>query len=259
MNAKCSTLIDAYLKTLKDNFTVSETEDGCHIVTPFTKPDGEAIEIVVRKTKNGHNRVTDEFSTSDYLFLNGLHVESNRRLEDEVIRLARLHGVTFHKSELFIEVEENREADAIDKLLNAIEAITYLIYQRSHRAYRSFTDEVELFLAENEIRFEAEYSLIGKTIEHTVPIYLNSHRNTVLWPLSAIALNPIRHRVKEIAFVVQDVKAVEPTITFNAILDDRKEATRKLWDDEVVTRILSAHLDHTIVWENRQQLLRISR
>lgn len=254
MSIKCSALIDTYLKTIRENFTALETEDGCHIVTPFTRPDGEAIEITVRKVPDGLSRISDEFATLDYLFLNGLNVESNRNMEDEALRLARLHGVEFYNSELFVETNNGDAAEALSKLLNAIEAITYLVYRRSHRSYRSFTNEVELFLLENEVKFNSEYTLPGKTITHVVPLYVNSNTNTVLWPLSATAVNSIRHRVKEVAFVARDIRDIDPTVKFDAILDDRKEINRKVWAKDVMA-ILEAHMDNTLHWEDRQHLL----
>jgi len=240
---------------MRESFSIFETEGGCHIVTPFAKPDGEAIEIAVYRTKVGRCRITDEFTTSDYLFLNGLNVESSRIMAEETTRLARLHGVTFLDSELFIETDERHEVDALSRLLNAIEAITYLIYRRSHRTHRSFANEVEFFLLENEIGFYSEHAMLGKTLEHTVPLYVNGSHNTVLWPLSTTDTNLMKHRVKELAWTIVDIKDIQPTVRFDAILDDRREANRKVWDDNVISRVLDSHMDRILHWEDRQQWL----
>jgi len=259
MTNNCESIVGEYLKLLKAGFTVVEAEGECRIVTPLHRPDGEAVEVVVQQSRSGHVRLTDEFSTVDYLFLNGLNLEGNQKLYDEAVRIVRLRGVEFQSSELFIETSEGQEAEALSKLLDAIEALTYFIYRRSHREIKSFADEVELYLAENSVTFSAEYSLHGRTIDHIAPIYVNSAKNLVISPLSSTSVGNARHRVKELAFMVQDVKAVQPIVRFNAILDDRRGAWEKIWSDDIVSRVLNTHMDNVMRWEGRQQLLDLVR
>jgi hypothetical protein len=109
-------------------FTVIEAENECRLVTPFHRPDGEAVEVVLQKTAHEQVRLTDEFLTADYLFLNGLNLADNQKLYDEANRMARLRGVQFQEAELFIEAAHGQEAEDLRKLLNAIEAVTCLIY-----------------------------------------------------------------------------------------------------------------------------------
>ena len=257
MPNNCDSIVTEYLKLLREGFTVVETEDECRIITPLHRPDGEAIEVIVQASSNGQTRLTDEFSTVDYLFLNGLNLEGNQKMYEEAARIARLHGVEFRNSELFVEVSEGKEAEALSKLLDSIEALTYFIYRRSHREVKSFSEEVELYLAENSVTFSTEHVLRGRTIEHIAPIYVNSSKNLVISPLSSTSVGNARHRVKELAFMVQDVKAIQPAIRFNAVLDDRRGAWERVWSDDVVSKVLNTHMDSLVRWEGRQQLLEL--
>jgi hypothetical protein len=259
MNNNCESIIVEYLTLLREGFSVVGTDDGCRIVTPTRRPDGESIEIVVQRSNSSKTRLTDEFSTVDYLFLNGLNLDGNHKLYDEAARIARLRGIEFKDSELFIETTAGREAEALDKLIDCIEALTYFIYRRSHREVKSFSDEVELYLAENSVTFNAEYVLHGGTIDHIAPIYINTTKNIVISPLSSTSVGNARHKVKELAFMVQDVKPIMPVIKFNAVLDDRRGAWEKVWSDDIVSKVVNAHMDNVIRWEGRQQLLALVR
>ena len=44
-------LID--LKAMGDDFELTPSDSGCYIVTPFTRPDGEAIELELTVLPNG--------------------------------------------------------------------------------------------------------------------------------------------------------------------------------------------------------------
>jgi|GEM_PF-2729764 len=257
MNIPCSSIVDEYLIRVRGDFTVLDSKENCRIITPLRRPDGEAVELIIEKGKNNKVRLSDEFNTSDYLFVNGLNLEANKKLNESARRLAKLRGVAFENSELYIETEAGQEAEAMSKLLSAIEALNYFIYRRSHRAPKSFSEEVELFLAENSVSFVPDYGLQGETIEHIVPIYINSTRNVVVAPLSSTSVAGAQHILKEMAWVNGDIKKINPNIRFNALLDDRRDTQQKIWSDDTVNKILMSAMDNIVTWEGRNRILSI--
>lgn len=257
MNTHCSTIVDDYLLQVRERFTVLDSAENCRIITPLLRPDGEAVELVIEKVKDNKVRLSDEFGTVDYLFVNGLNLDANKKLHENARRLARLRGVAFEQSELYIETESGQEAEAMSKLLSAIEALNYFIYRRSHRTPKSFSEEVELFLAEHDVSFVANYGLEGKTIKHTVPIYINSTKNIVISPLSSTSVASAQHSLKEMAWVARDIKDKNSSVQFNALLDDRREIQQKIWLDETVRKILESAMNNIISWGERNLILRI--
>ena len=55
----CRNVIESYLKALSDDFDTAPSEGGCYIVTPFTRPDGEAIELEMTVLPNGSALLSD--------------------------------------------------------------------------------------------------------------------------------------------------------------------------------------------------------
>ena len=68
-------VINQYLKDLNSLFYISSDRRDC-IVTPFTRPDGEAIEILAEYTGDGFLMLSDNCTTFDYLFVNGLSAKN---------------------------------------------------------------------------------------------------------------------------------------------------------------------------------------
>lgn len=258
MAISCLSVVDAYLNHLKGEFAVESRDGDCIIVVPFYRPDGAAIEIAVRENQAGGLRLTDECSTIDYLFINGLDIGRSEDLTQAATRIANRHGVSLEHSELVVDATPESMAEALDKLISSITAVTYLIYRRVHRVSTTFTEEVELYLVENRTQFKARYALRGETIEHVVPIYINSRINFAITPLSVSMLSSARHKVKELGYMSVDVRAVREEVRFGAVLDDRKPSQRDIWMDPDIQSILSKRMDRIIFWESRQELLRLS-
>lgn len=255
----CTSIVEAYLRHLGASFKVIPSGDGCRLITPNLRPDGEAVEVVVSMLRNGRIRLTDEFTTVDYLFVNGLRIEENDKLGDKAALIATKHGVSLRDSELFIEVDSGQEEIALDKLLKSIEAITYLIYKRSHRDTRTFMGEVELYLAENDVVFQEWREVSGKTLPQSLPIFVNGSRNLSISPLSSKSVSKARHITNELGYIISDVKSANPSIRFAAVLDDRVGTWEDAWRNQRVNTILTSVMDHIIRWEERPKLLDLVR
>jgi len=257
MGKKCKHYIEKYLQILKCGFDiVSETEDECHFVTPFFKPDGEAVEIFLKKSDKGFI-LTDGYMTSDYLFSNGLELENNKNFYEKAEMIAKSHGVSFKKSEIFTEVGHEDVHKGMEKILNAVEAITYLVYKRSHRKTKTFSDEVELFFAENNIDAEISHLLTGRITEHTVPFFINFDKNIAVSPFSIESVSAAVKEVKVLGFIAKDVKEIRTDICFSVVLDDKRPEFRAPWNNEAVRAILKECIDYVVEWRNRNDLLKI--
>ena len=101
--ATCRNVIESYLKAMGDDFELTPSDSGCYIVTPFTRPDGEAIELELTVLPNGSARLSDMGDTLSYLYVNGLTL--TRTLLDKMRRIARRNRVSLHQGTLMTQGE----------------------------------------------------------------------------------------------------------------------------------------------------------
>jgi Domain of unknown function DUF1828 len=255
----CDPVIERYLATLKSDFFVIESVDECRVVTPYYRPDGDAIEIVLKKLDNGRLRLSDAGQTLDFLFLSGLNLDKNKQLLDEAIQIARRRGALLQNSEISLESNPESEGEALGKLISAIESVTYLIYRRVHRELKPFADEITEYLSDNQVDFQSSFTLQGKIVSHSVSLYLNSNKNLVIEPLSAITPAAARMRAERLAFEVRDVGDALPYVRFIGVIDDRDEERAEVWSDTKANSIVKAIFARLFVWDQRHQLLTFVR
>jgi hypothetical protein len=256
----CGPVIDKYLRTLKSDFAIIQADDGCRLVTPYYRPDGDAIEVVLKDLGNGQLRLTDAGGTFDYLFLSGLNLDRNKDLYDEALRITSRRGALLDNSEIYLETKPELEGDALARLISAIESVTYLIYRRQHRELNPFSEEVAEYLSSNQVEIEESYELPGKiTPVHTVTIYINSSKNIVVEPLSAISKAAARRKAEHLYYEVNDMHSVTPNIRFTGIIDDRDEERTEVWSDTRAKSITTAIFTRVFSWGKREQLLSFAR
>ncbi len=130
MDAKlsCDATINHYLNHLKSNFEILPVDNGCLIVTPYVYPDLASIEIFIEPNGNEY-LLTDDGETFNMLFTNGL--ESNKNLVQLVESIARRHGILYKDDTLFARTSYDNLSETLHTLLNAIQAIGYLLHRRS--------------------------------------------------------------------------------------------------------------------------------
>ena len=251
----CGTVVETYLQFLSSEFTIVPREDECLIVTPALRPDNEYIELVIKPENGNVFRVTDECRTLDYLYLNGLNLERNTKLYNYAAKLADQRGVRLSSSELFAVAESRMLGAAIHALLDATQAITYLIYRRSHRSRPTFKDEVEVYLISHEVIYHPGSIVQGKANVHKVSFHINSRRNLLVEPLTASTLSSARQKAKLWAYQCLDIRAVAPHYRHAAVIDDSKDKWETLWSDDEVRKPLKDYSDYIIRWSNKTQLI----
>ena len=111
-----------------DDFELTPSDSGCYIVTPFTRPDGEAIELELTVLPNGSARLSDMGDTLGYLYVNGMTLNSS--LLDKARRIARRNRVSLHQGTLMMQADEVIEGDALHRLIQASVEVTSPIQGR---------------------------------------------------------------------------------------------------------------------------------
>ena len=121
-------LVPKYLKRLSDDFEILHSDDGCFVVTPFIRPDGEAIELEVESLPNGDVRISDMGYTLGYLFVNGLTL--NKSMIDRAKFISKGYGVSLDDDAFSVVASPESAGDALHRLLQAVISATDLIHLR---------------------------------------------------------------------------------------------------------------------------------
>lgn len=126
--AQYNAVVQNYLNFLSADFEVTPTENGCYLLTPFIRPDGECIELEIVSLPNGATRLGDMGDTMGYLYTNGLTLTES--VMDQARRSARRHRVALRQSALEIETESALTGDEVHRLIQAAMEISNLIQGR---------------------------------------------------------------------------------------------------------------------------------
>jgi len=237
MNIECTQLLNDINAHLHSQYDVIGLGDECMIVTPFLNADTAPVEIYIQQMGRGF-RLSDEGEALNQLFASGLTVEGNKQLLDSIVLIADLNGVNFLNSELYTNVTANQLGEATIKLANAIQAVSYLVYKRSHRTKKMFEDTVEQLLIVNEVNYVGRYGIKGRANQHNIRFYVNSNRNVLIEPLSATTVGAARQKAKAVAYKWVDLQQVfGDTYKYAVVIDDKNLRRRNAWDDEALSAL----------------------
>ena len=249
----CTAVAEQVVSHIGNGFDAYPIEGGCVIVTPFLRPDFDHIELYMEQKNNGI-LITDDGDTIGNLFVSGLKITKD--LQAEIANIATSHGVHFANSTMSVGATDASAGDAFQRLLNAVQAVTYLIYKRSHVHRPTFGDQVEEFLLENRVSYSPNYFVQGKGDKHTIPYYINGNRNIMLEPVTANTASSARNQATRIGYQWLDMRAAHVQGNYTVIIDDRGERWGNTWENAQALHSLSTSSDTVIRWEaERPRLL----
>ena len=243
----CHSVVDRYLKLLSDDFEITPSDSGCYVLTPFTRPDGEAVELELVSLANGSVRLSDMGDTLGYLYVNGLTL--TQAVLDKIRRIARRNRVLLRQGVLVIEGDDVMNGDALHRLIQATVETTSLIQGRRSTSRVNFNTEVESFIIQSGVVYDVDFTVKGQRESHKFKFHVNGDRNLLVQPVTA-ASEPIAHSWAERwAYRFSDTIGSREDLHPIAILDDRGNRGT-VWTPRAQAPIW----DMAILWENRQLL-----
>jgi len=250
----CDLTIEKFTQHLKSGFTAYSVDNRCVIVTPFLYPDFASIEYSIEAIGNGY-LLTDNSETLNMLFVNGLPVETNKEFLKQVSQIAKNHGAELSNSSISIVTDANNLGKASHNLLNAIQAIGHILYKRRSTQFNAFEDEVEKVLIVNEVKYDYNYLIKGHANTHKIRFHVNSGRNILIEPLTAMNYSSARGKAIRVAYKWMDIKEINQSLKFITVIDDREKRWENVWSDEEAWRTISTHSSEVIRWEAEQEKL----
>ena len=145
MEKLCQEAVRSYTDLLCGSFEIVSVAGGCLLVTPFQRQDGEFIELEMCLLNDGKLKLTDNGDTIGYLWVSGLNIR-RRGMRKIFGEIASRYGVEVSNDEISKLSSRETIGQDIDKMLRAVQDVSYLIYKREFRGVATFDEEVEKFI-----------------------------------------------------------------------------------------------------------------
>lgn len=155
---------DYIAENMGELFDCSPVGDYTRIRTPYLYPDGDIIDLFLSQTGNNSSTLTDLGETLGWLrtqTVSERKTDRQRRLIEDV---CLTHGVELYRGMLMVRVKNFDEmSEAISRLSQTALRVSDLWFTFRNQAAASINDEVEEFLAAQEIQFERGERIVGRS------------------------------------------------------------------------------------------------
>jgi hypothetical protein len=253
----CSDLLTAYQSYLNDNMTLIDLgADSCEIVTPFVRPDGDHIRFFVMQLKDAL-LLTDEGETTDWLFSVGLEFDRNGNRAKRLEHIAHRYRVVFERGVFSLLIEDTNVGSNINRFVTALQSASQLIHLRRPYTARSFRDDVENYLLQENQVYVPNFPVVGKAIEHRVDFYLDSGRNLLLETLAASTVAAATDKLAKSNFKWLDIRETKTSYKTAFLVDDSNDTWESLWTKPKIASLLNSYTDEVMRWSQRTRLLEL--
>lgn len=246
-SAACMDTITAYTGLVEGQFSVVDSDDGCFLVTPFERPDGDFIELQVEPLAGDRVRLSDMGDSLGYLYVNGLTL--SKAVMQEAQRISASFGVSLDRGTVWYEGEQQSAGEGMHRLIQATQAVSSLIQKRRPHSRVLFDDDVESLLIHSSVPYDRNFAARGERQTHTIRFHLDSGRNLLVQPIAAAQKSTAHSWAERWAYRFADLRASDDRWRFAAVLDDRGARTQ-IWTADTVTPIQ----EHAIRWSERDKL-----
>lgn len=241
-----------YLAWLQQKLVFSELSSAIEITTPFLNSNQDYVQIYA--LKDGNNlELTDDGSTLNELYLVGFDFSSPKRKE-LINTIIRSYGVNLtDNGELIVRTTIDQFPQKKHALLQAILKVNDMLFLNRKNVIDVFQDDVRKFLRENEIPFNYNMGLIGKSgyqlmIDFAIPAS-KGHGERFLQSYNVLDKN----KVRLLLFAWDDVKTSrEADSSLLVIVNDTE---KKIKEEDV--NALEQYNVKVIPWKNRKKSLHL--
>ncbi len=187
----CSTVINEYLKDLGGRFSCHDEDGHLWVVSPFSYPDSDLVEINVGILRSGEVRVSDLGETLRHLSDLGFDprgTDTGRYLLSEI---AKQHEIDLDRGMISKRVPMESIGKAVQEVLTACLSVSHLVFLSRGFRPATFTEEVSQLLAGESVYYETRRVEVGRLTgkKYLIDFYLHgSQKDGLLQALSASTL-----------------------------------------------------------------------
>jgi hypothetical protein len=202
------TLLDQYLRWLKDKTVLRQVEDWIEITTPYLDRHNDYLQIYVRR-ENGSYILTDDGYTIEDLKRSGCELESKKRSDLLTLTLNGF-GVKLVENAMIMHASSDNFPLRKHNLVQAMLAVNDLFYLAVPMVASIFLEDVESWLDLSDIRYTPKVKFTGKSgYDHLFNFVIPASRKQPERILQAIN-RPSRETAQSVAFSWIDTKEVRP-------------------------------------------------
>jgi hypothetical protein len=125
---ECKEIIGAYLKTLEGNFVCRERENRLWIISPYSHPDGDLIEVVVLEGLNDRVSVSDLGETFRHLIDLGFDPRSTSKGQYLLENIVKRFNIEIERGQIQKRTIKSELGNTMFDVISACLAISDLLY-----------------------------------------------------------------------------------------------------------------------------------
>jgi hypothetical protein len=202
------TLLDQYMKWLKDKTALRQIDDWVEITTPYLDRHNDYIQIYARR-ENGGYMLTDDGYTIEDLKRSGCELESKKRRDLLTLTLNGF-GAKLDKNSMVMHASADNFPLRKHNLLQAIMAVNDLFYLAVPMVTSLFLEDVTSWFNLNDIRYTPKVKFTGKSgYDHLFDFVIPASKKQPERIVQTIN-RPSRETAQRVAFSWIDTKEVRP-------------------------------------------------
>lgn len=215
-------------------FECSDNGDYVRVRTPYLYPDGDYIDLFVKRVNETTTAVSDLGETIRWLSSNTLSAKRSPKQSALVSDITQTHGVEFFRG--MLKARSNTPdtlAEVVTRVSQAALRVSDIIFTSRLRSVESVSDEVADFLQELSLPFERNKRLIGRSgkswkIDFQVSAPERSSLVSVLSSGSRSAAQQITKGVVAAWYDLSQYRTLQEPLSFISLIDDSAD----VWSEE---------------------------
>lgn len=237
-------------------FTCREEGDYVRLRTPFLYPDGDVIDLFVRRSGSTLT-LTDFGETLRWLRMQSLSQRRSPKQQQLIQDVVLTHGVELFRGMLNVRVESlDALSAAVMRLSQAVLRVSDLWFTFRTRAVESIVDEVADYFVEKSVSFERGQQLVGRSGKPWRPDFHTRlpQRSALVNVLSTGSRSMARGVVEHVVTQWHDLSYLKmgpESLKFVSLFDD----TIDVWND--TDRALVSDFSEVALWSKPDDLLEV--
>jgi len=249
---RCELLLNNYIQWLKDDFKCYPIEKGCHIVTPFLRPDNDAIELYIYESSNRY-KITDEGSTFEFLFLHGIDIDTSAKRKEIIEAVTKRTYTSFDGTDLYTYVNDISELGiAVNNIISAIQNICCIVFTGKEISKNTFKEDVKAFLQSKNITIKERFAIEGYAETQVFDIAVIKSKINVIEPLTTSSAAYANLLAQRVAYKFTDVRHKISNFNGIVVINDEED----VWSPDTL-KILESYSDAFTGWKERDRLIEL--
>jgi hypothetical protein len=241
----------AYMNWLKEKVTFKDINGILQITSPLLDRNNDRMQIYV--IPDGDTLIlSDDGQIINELQMSGCDIFSSNKRKEILDGILNKFGVKRDKEELFVKATINDFPQKKHFLLQAMLSVNDMFMTSRESITSIFLEEVEIFLAKNDVRYSENVSFVGKSgFTHNYDFIISKYKQAPERIIKAIN-NPTRDKAETLLFSWDDIRETRKSeAVLYAFLNDN--------DKKINKSILSAFAEYDvkpILWTQKENFIR---